>query len=349
MNDQEAVNLLLKLVSIPSVTGQEGEAVCFVLEALAAHGLETVVDAVGNGIGRTTASPERLMFLGHIDTVPGHVEPRVDAGRVFGRGAVDAKGALAASMVAAMRAKHVAGIEIVAATGEEGGSPGARHLARGVPPTAVIVGEPSGSDSVVLGYKGSMRARMTLSQPESHTAGPTPTVADRAIDAWMRVRGVCRDLSLGQARFDTLTPALLNISTGTDGLERMAEMQAAFRIPPGSSLDIVRSRIEEALSPGAVEFSEADPPYRASRRTPLVASFVRSIRAQEAQPRFKVKTGTSDMNIVGPAWNCPILAYGPGDSRLDHRPNEHLEVHEYLRSIRVLTSVFQEWGNGPCS
>lgn len=42
------------------------------------------------------------------------------------------------------------------------------------------------------------------------------------------------------------------------------------------------------------------------------------------------------MNIVGPIWRCPILAYGPGDSRLDHTPNEHISIEEYLRSIEVL-------------
>jgi LysW-gamma-L-lysine carboxypeptidase len=41
------------------------------------------------------------------------------------------------------------------------------------------------------------------------------------------------------------------------------------------------------------------------------------------------------MNIVGPAWNCPILAYGPGDSSLDHTPEEHLPLAEYGQAIVV--------------
>jgi LysW-gamma-L-lysine carboxypeptidase len=43
------------------------------------------------------------------------------------------------------------------------------------------------------------------------------------------------------------------------------------------------------------------------------------------------------MNVVGPVWKCPIAAYGPGDSLLDHSPNEHQRIDEYLASIRVLT------------
>jgi LysW-gamma-L-lysine carboxypeptidase len=42
------------------------------------------------------------------------------------------------------------------------------------------------------------------------------------------------------------------------------------------------------------------------------------------------------MNVVGPVWRCPILAYGPGDSALDHTPNEHLSLEEYARAIDVL-------------
>ncbi len=42
------------------------------------------------------------------------------------------------------------------------------------------------------------------------------------------------------------------------------------------------------------------------------------------------------MNIVGPAWGCPIVAYGPGDSSLDHTPQEHIELAEFRRAIDVL-------------
>ena len=45
------------------------------------------------------------------------------------------------------------------------------------------------------------------------------------------------------------------------------------------------------------------------------------------------------MNVVAPVWNCPIVAYGPGDSRLDHTPHEHLDLGEYLQAIEFLTSI----------
>jgi LysW-gamma-L-lysine carboxypeptidase len=82
-----------------------------------------------------------------------------------------------------------------------------------------------------------------------------------------------------------------------------------------------------------------EPAWRGDSRNALVRSFLAAIRAQgdpEARPSFVVKTGTSDMNVVGPVWRCPIVAYGPGDSRLDHTPDEHVALEEYWIAVQVL-------------
>jgi LysW-gamma-L-lysine carboxypeptidase len=68
---------------------------------------------------------------------------------------------------------------------------------------------------------------------------------------------------------------------------------------------------------------------------------LKAIRAEGGRPRFKLKTGTSDMNTVGPTWQCPIVAYGPGDSSLDHTPDEHIDVEEYRRAIDVLAQALE--------
>ncbi|MEM3380779.1 MAG: M20/M25/M40 family metallo-hydrolase, partial [Candidatus Bathyarchaeia archaeon] len=52
-------------------------------------------------------------------------------------------------------------------------------------------------------------------------------------------------------------------------------------------------------------------------------------------PILLKKTGTGDMNELGSKLNIPMVAYGPGDSHLDHTPNEHISISEYLTSIRV--------------
>jgi LysW-gamma-L-lysine carboxypeptidase len=72
---------------------------------------------------------------------------------------------------------------------------------------------------------------------------------------------------------------------------------------------------------------------------------LRAIRAEGGRPKFKLKTGTADMNIVGPAWGCPIVAYGPGDSSLDHTPDEHIQIDEFRKGISVLTRALLELVN----
>jgi LysW-gamma-L-lysine carboxypeptidase len=81
--------------------------------------------------------------------------------------------------------------------------------------------------------------------------------------------------------------------------------------------------------------------YRAEKNTALVRAFLSAIRKTGGKPGFLVKTGTSDMNVVGPAWGCPILAYGPGDSALDHTPHEHILISEYKRAVEILATALR--------
>ena len=48
------------------------------------------------------------------------------------------------------------------------------------------------------------------------------------------------------------------------------------------------------------------------------------------------------MNVVGPVWGQNIVAYGPGDSSLDHTPHEHVQIAEYIQAIGILELVLKE-------
>jgi acetylornithine deacetylase/succinyl-diaminopimelate desuccinylase-like protein len=73
----------------------------------------------------------------------------------------------------------------------------------------------------------------------------------------------------------------------------------------------------------------------------VARAFIAAIRATGQQATCKYKTGTSDMNVVGPIWGQNIVAYGPGDSRLDHTPQEHIRTAEYIHAIDVLESALR--------
>ena len=127
----------------------------------------------------------------------------------------------------------------------------------------------------------------------------------------------------------------------TNGVTETARLDLGFRLP----LDLTPEDLSAILAglAGDVRLSFAGPEtaFRADKDTVLVRAFLRSVREQGGQPSFVLKTGTSDMNVVGPVWRCPILAYGPGDSSLDHTPEEHIELCEWERGVSVLAGVLR--------
>lgn len=347
----DPIIFLKDLVSIPSLSGQERAVADFLVTQLRSLGFTAHVDKAGNAVGvldgpdADGASLQEIVLLGHMDTVPGDIPVRIEDGRLYGRGSVDAKGPLATFVMAAAQARLRPGTRliVVGAVEEEAAtSKGARYVARQSRPYWCIIGEPSGWDGVTLGYKGRLLLDYELDQPMGHTAGPRTGVAEKAVAWWNIIDDYARQFNQGrQRRFDQLLPSLRHIDTGSDGLTDHVTAKVGLRLPPDFDVDAFESKAR-AWAGGAQLFCYGyEPAFQSHRRTPLARAFNQTLRQAGARPRFKLKTGTSDMNIVGPLWRCPIVAYGPGDSRLDHTPQEHLFLDEYLKAIQVLQTVLE--------
>ena len=341
----DPIALLTRMVEIPSLSGEESALAAFLVEAMRARvsGAETMPPATPSASSATGRA--EIVLLGHMDTVPGVIPVRVEDGSLYGRGSVDAKGPLAAFIVAATEAGPLAGkrIVVVGATEEEAASSkGARHVARTFAPTCCVIGEPSGTRAITLGYKGRVVLAYEAVAGATHSASPEGKVLEEGVEFWGRLRQWAETYNVGKKMFDRLDPALRAIQSNNDGLTESLTLRASIRIPPGLTPAGVQREVE-ALAPGSarLRFWGADPPYRAEKNTALVRAFLKATRAEGLEPAFKVKSGTSDMNVVGPAWNCPIVAYGPGDSSLDHTPDEHLDLAEYRQAIAVLTRVLR--------
>ena len=356
MDDTEAIDLIHRLVEIPSVSGDEKAAARFLTSRMNELGFDAHVDAVGNAIGvrecvdEEGAIQRELMLLGHIDTVAGEVEVRQEDGCLYGRGSVDAKGPLAAFVAAASRVELRPGTRLIvigAVEEEVPSSKGAWYVSENYRPDACIIGEPSRWNAVTLGYKGCVAIRLDGEMDCGHSAGPEETIAERAIRWWNEmVRHAEEFNSTRSSLFDQLLPCLRSFETSTDGLQDRVKLNIGFRLPPDFDISAFRGFAEQALPEGMrLSYSGEVPAWHSKRTSELAKLFGRAILQQETKPGFKRKTGTSDMNVVGPAWQCPIVAYGPGDSSLDHTPNEHLELDDYLASIQVLQSVIEAYLN----
>jgi len=121
-------------------------------------------------------------------------------------------------------------------------------------------------------------------------------------------------------------------------------MEIAYRIPLTLTPEELAAMVERAAraSGAQVSMHGPEPAYSASRSGKLVGAFVRALRVEGIPLTFKRKTGTSDMNIVGPVWRCPIVAYGPGAAALDHTPQEHIEMTEFFQGVSVLERVLTD-------
>jgi LysW-gamma-L-lysine carboxypeptidase len=358
INAKEAIELLKGLVAISSPSGQEFEASAYLVDWMKAHGFEAAVDAANNAVGVIGDGPKELLLLGHIDTFPGVVPVRTEGDLLYGRGAVDAKGPLCTFAAAAAQVTAAGWrITVVGAVEEEAAtSKGARHILSqrlNAPPAGCVIGEPSNWDRVTLGYKGRLLLDVVLRVPFSHSAGEGQLPAEQAVNVWQAIEAYCTAFNRerqASSPFSQLSPSLRHIASSDEGVFGRVEMNIGFRLPVGlsparleSSLRQLAGRLPAATNTD-LQFSGGELAYKAGKSNPLVSAFLRSVRAQGGNPRFVVKTGTADMNVVAPHWpNTPMVAYGPGDSGLDHTPDEHIDLQEYLKAIDVLRSVLEKF------
>lgn len=337
------------LVSRYSPSGQERGAVEWLVERMASLGYDQAfVDDAGNAVGVMGKGPKQVMLLGHIDTVAGEIKVEQMGSLLYGRGAVDAKGALACFVDAVAQVGGVDGWQfvVIGAVEEERDSDGARFAASRYQPHFAIVGEPNQWERIALGYKGSAWANVTLRRGQAHTASGAQTAAEAAVDAWLNIKAFVEAFNADkQTLFGKLLLTLRGMESGQDGFEQWARLKVGVRLPPEVSPDDWYSTLKTLLNVSendgvSVEpVGFAVPAWQGAKNNRLVRAFLSGIRSQGGEPRFVHKTGTADVNIVAPLWQCPAVVYGPGDSTLDHTPHEHIDLDEYRRAVRVLTAA----------
>lgn len=319
-------------------------------------GLYAHIDEVGNVIASTHDDvnydgQQPIILLGHMDTVTGNIPVRIEDGLLYGRGAVDAKGPLATFLAAAARIVQAGNVQrpiiVIGAVEEESAtSRGAHAIVERYQPSACIIGEPSGSHAVTIGYKGRLLVECCVTRSSHHSAGPQQNSSEVAVAFWERVRVHATEWNVQHASnssFAALMPSLRSITSSQDGLEEQTHMLLGYRLPPNYNTAALRSQLERWAYEQELQlqFSGEEVAFQTTRTTPVARAFLSAIRVTGANPTFKHKTGTSDMNVVGPVWGQSIVAYGPGDSSLDHTPNEHISIAEYTHAIDVLEIVLR--------
>jgi LysW-gamma-L-lysine carboxypeptidase len=351
---------LVGLVSQYSPSGQERAAVEWLAARMKSLGYDDAfIDEAGNAVGVMGHGAKQVVLLGHIDTVSGEIKvtitpspfPEGREGLLYGRGAVDAKGPLACFVdaVAKVGIKEGWQFVVIGAVEEERDSEGARFVAAKYKPDFAIIGEPNQWDRVALGYKGSAWVSVTVRRGQTHTASGEQTAAEAAVEVWLAIKSFADSFNAGKQRaFAKILPTLRGMDSGQDSFEQWARLNVGVRLPVEVSPEEWYGKLNEITGDShfgsdchltVVPTGFAVPAWRCEKNTPLVRAFLNGIRSQGGEPRFVYKMGTADLNIVAPVWRCPAVAYGPGDSALDHTPQECIELAEYEKAVEALIAT----------
>ncbi|MGJ6960537.1 M20/M25/M40 family metallo-hydrolase [Streptosporangium sp. G11] len=335
------LSLLSRAVEISSVSADERELAEYLMDWCAERGVHAEIDEAGNLVATRGYGDRRLLMLGHLDTVPHRWPVRWDGLTITGRGCVDAKASLVAYLetLADMDVPDWAQVRVIGAVEEEVTSAGAFHARDRYPADAVIVGEPSGEKALTIGYYGLLKVRLRVSHGVGHTAGQgVTTAADQLVDVLSRLRD-----EIGAADSQALV-AVLGIHAMNGGDVQVGETVVDVRVPPTLDLEHLVELVRRVAGPVVVEVLRATPGVITSRTSPLVKAFSRAFREEGVAPRFLAKKGSSDMNTLATTWRgVPMVAYGAGDSALDHTPDEHLDAEEFRRARTVLFRAVANW------
>ena len=338
---------LIGLVSQYSPSGQEHGAVEWLVARMKSLGYDNAfIDEAGNAVGVMGQGAKQVVLLGHIDTVPGEIKVEQVSDLFYGRGSVDAKGPLASFVdaVAKVGVKDGWQFVVIGAVEEERNSEGARFVATQYKPDFAIIGEPNQWDRVALGYKGSAWANVTVKRGQAHTASGEETAAEAAVEVWLKIKAYVDSFNADKPKvFDKLLLTLRGMDSDSNDFEQWAKLKVGVRLPVEVSPEDWYVKLKEIVNGEIVEPTGfAISAWKCEKNSQLVRAFLSGIRSQGGEPRFVYKTGTADLNIVAPVWQCPAVVYGPGDSALDHTPNEHINLDDYRKAVEVLSAALEK-------
>ena len=392
INAEEVVALTRALVRIPSVYrpgepgANEAEVAAFVESWFRREGLPVEVQEVVPGrpnilawIGEKRPGRRCLLLEGHTDVVT-EGDPKdwtrppfaaeMSDGRIYGRGAADMKGGLAAAMIALAAFKR-AGLTpkgklvVGALVDEEDGMIGVRHLvktAAGRELDAAIICEPE-ENEVCLEQRGVVWARIRARGKMAHGAMPeagiNPLTALGAIlrrvpGLEKRLRKECQKSR--HLRPPTVTPTIIQGPPRGAGapqsnvIPAIAEVTLDVRLTPGISSEGVQAEIEglcrqaEADVPGVKLEWEAVNAFRLATKVEKSEAVVQAMihgvkKATGAAPRYGGVPGSTDGTILRMELGIPIVTCGPGSRLIPHQVDEFVEAKEIADAARIYASA----------
>ncbi len=323
MDSVDLVAFARKLIDIDSTTGQEGPVALVLADELRALGYQVTLQPVAGDRVNVMAWIDEpvVVFSTHFDCVPVFFTSRIENGRLYGRGSSDAKGILAAQLVAAERLRRGGErrVGMLFVAGEERGSDGAAAANAAAPASArfLINGEPT-DNRLASATRGVYRVKLSASGRAAHSSRPDlgESAIEKLIDVLVALRSAPwpQDRDLGGTHY---TVGLISGGVAPNVIPADASAELLFRTI-GPAADI-RVALDTAIAGrAAIEHVLTVPPVRL-----------------KTLPGFEtaVFSFTTDIPFLG-KWGTPLLI-GPGSVEQAHTVDESVEISELYRAAEL--------------
>jgi succinyl-diaminopimelate desuccinylase len=374
---QNLTRLLSDLVAIESINpnmkgARNGEAAIgdYIGNYLRRLGMEVEKDEVlpgrANILGRLAGSDpcRRLLFESHLDTMPVEgmeidpFQPRIEQGRLYGRGACDDKASIAAMLQALAMVKEEGGpradIYFLGSVDEEYQFQGIRHfLKRGFWAQGAVVGEPTDLDLVVA-HKGMVRWRMVVTGKAAHSSQP-----EEGINAIVKMAGIIQRIeeeiqpSLHRLRHPRLGPATLSVGKIEGGIQvnivpDRCVIELDRRLLPGEDAGSALAPFQELLD----RMKREDPQLQVSMEEPFLVDYPLetaegeevvvaakdAVAAVRGKARVKAVPYGTDGSKIARA-GIPTVVLGPGSIAQAHTATEFVEIQQVVEAAAIYARI----------
>lgn len=375
-NEKENLfSLIQKLIQIKSYSGDEREIVEFIVAKMAEYGFdESYHDSFGNAVGRIGNGPVKIMYDAHIDTVKvteteNWARPPfagvIENGKIFGRGAVDEKPAMAGFMIAGKILKMLYGnnfpftLYMVGSVLEEDadGYP-LYHIIQkeGIKPDYVLLGEPTDL-KVYRGQRGRMELKITTTGKSAHGAHNQkginaiykmmPIVADiEKLDKKLKPKQPLGKGSITVSNIISKAPSMCSVSD-------FCQIHIDRRMTIGENKKSVVKELKEVLkkhksdakisipnvegvSWKGTQFSQEAyfPTWVYDEKHPLVDAAIRTSKATIGKAKSGVWSFSTNGVATAGHFGIPTIGFAPGKEELAHSSKEEIVLEDLVKATK---------------
>ena len=365
---RELVEFAQELVRIRSLSGQEEPIQrCIEAKMLALGYDEVIIDRMGNLLGRIGDGPRSILFDSHVDTVEVKDEEKWDAppfsgaivnGRLYGRGSVDMKGSIAASIYAAAMAKRgglTEGKRVYVSCSvfeEDCDGENLKQMFRELQlrPDCVIICEPS-ANKIALGHKGKAQISIKTYGVSAHGSAPEKGVNAIYEMAEIIQRVEQRNLELmkrGEPRGTLVMSQISSVAASLNAVPSECEVYLDRRTVPGETETDIRQEIDRLIAGKnaswsigtlhrtswtglGITYEPFHPAWQIGLDHALTKACIAAYQAQFGVEPVDFDFWDFSTNAVTPvSMGIPTIGFGPGDHKLAHMVNEHCPVNEIV-------------------